>query len=1150
MESKNDKFLKEIIDFSKTELSDLILDDIKLGDFMNDLNINKKESKNTLKLKEKKKSKDLKLKLSYSKKLISKEIIEEENEDIDLSNNDIKNNLILNFENENESIFELGIKYCEKSQEKNQKIIDDIFGFIDNKENNIQKYLLDNKIIEEEKIEDNNNGNNNDESNEIDDLFSEEEEEENEENNDIINTEEKKEKTDNNNNNNKEIKKEETYEIKETINEDNFIIINKNNLKKNSLSANLSKKRPEIDIIINTPEFNLDKTNKNLDNNINNNINTNNYQNTKLILIEQTENLTFMKKKDKNELKQYLNNKTYNNDINNIEGDTEKEKNNNKTIIYDITEFHNLNNLSKEFQKIKISCLFFDEKYIYIGDITGNLLLYNLKEEILLKQFNNPFPNFNKIKLSIKSIYSDQNYIITGYEKGKLALYAKNEKNILKTKLYESFNDITNEDIIETKIYSKKKNVIVIYFSDNKENIHLVKIKKNKIFKNKIYGNIITKPKDTNKLEPFYHIEINPFFYKCIGAVNNKEVSVFVVKKYKKHEIISVPNKDENSFMSFCFSKIEEEKNIFYLSNLNIITIYEINSDYSGASPIDSIQINNENIIQIGFFHNELLYTFTQKNYFKLININKKNSNNNNIFKFQDKIIIENNDIDNTGKTNAEYIINFKNNLSIINGILFFYYNNKIFYLKCLPFDEGLNKLNILNTNNSNLWYALFNIMKQVYINIHPIWKNIENRKFNEICKNYLNSYISYLIIYLGSSKSKEEFNKVNNKFIELINLLIEINFIEFIIKEKDSLYSILSDYNLIDYYYYLLEPFIINDIFVINKGSCVKFLDKKFLENLIKSFLNKNNEYIIPNKSWLSEILLHFPENIILNIEKEIIEKSLINVIIYKIINFNINLNDDIFIDYRTPINIILQLLNEKLCDIDLNNNNLFIKENRYKDEIIFSNDYLRLKLIWYIIYIIKNKILDEKEKTEKNDDKKFKSNFIKEILDIFYDKKNLELIVFNELDGGIKNNEKSFVFNKEIMILFQLILDNADELNKFHEINKDTFFQKIKGILETRKEFVIDLKLFVIKNILKDNITDIGNNEKLNLVIFFMENNCQNSEEYPEIKEIEFEKKLIEILKLIDSFTFDDTEKLLKMVDKCKDNYKELGKYIQLNF
>ena len=440
--------------------------------------------------------------------------------------------------------------------------------------------------------------------------------------------------------------------------------------------------------------------------------------------------------------------------------------------------------------------------------------------------------------------------------------------------------------------------------------------------------------------------------------------------------------------------------------------------------------------------------------------------------------------------------------------------------------------------------------MKQVYINIHPIWKNIENRKFNEICKNYLNSYISYLIIYLGSSKSKEEFNKVNNKFIELINLLIEINFIEFIIKEKDSLYSILSDYNLIDYYYYLLEPFIINDIFVINKGSCVKFLDKKFLENLIKSFLNKNNEYILPNKSWLSEILLHFPENIILNIEKEIIEKSLINVIIYKIINFNINLNDDIFIDYRTPINIILQLLNEKLCDIDLNNNNLFIKENRYKDEIIFSNDYLRLKLIWYIIYIIKNKILDEKEKTEKNDDKKFKSNFIKEILDIFCDKKNLELIVFNELDGGIKNNEKSFVFNKEIMILFQLILDNADELNKFHEINKDTFFQKIKGILETRKEFVIDLKLFVIKNILKDNITDIGNNEKLNLVIFFMENNCQNSEEYPEIKEIEFEKKLIEILKLIDSFTFDDTEKLLKMVDKCKDNYKELGKYIQLNF
>ena len=289
----------------------------------------------------------------------------------------------------------------------------------------------------------------------------------------------------------------------------------------------------------------------------------------------------------------------------------------------------------------------------------------------------------------------------------------------------------------------------------------------------------------------------------------------------------------------------------------------------------------------------------------------------------------------------------------------------------------------------------------------------------------------------------------------------------------------------------------------------------------------------------------MHFPKNSILAVEKEIMEENLLNVIIYLIKNYNLNSFRNIF-DYITPIHLIMKLLQEKLPSIDLNEEDLFIKENRYKDETIFSNDYLRLKLIWYIVYIIKNKILEEKENIK---DKKLKSDFIKEILTILFEEKNFEQIVFNESNDE-KRNDKSYILIKEILYLFQLILDNAEALNKYHEINKEIIIQQINNLLEKRKEMQIYLKKFIIQNILKENIIDTRNNEKLNLVLFFMENVYENSEKYTEIKEIKFEENLIEILKLIDSFTFDDTEKLMKYLDKCKDNYKKLREYILLNF
>ena len=83
-----------------------------------------------------------------------------------------------------------------------------------------------------------------------------------------------------------------------------------------------------------------------------------------------------------------------------------------------------------------------------------------------------------------------------------------------------------------------------------------------------------------------------------------------------------------------------------------------------------------------------------------------------------------------------------------------------------------------------------------------------------------------------------------------------------------------------------------------------------------------------------------------------------------------------------------------------------------------------------------------------------------------------------------------------------------------------------------------------------ISDKGIELSNEIKLNLVLFFMENNCLNSDIYPEIKDIKFQDNLIEILKSIDSYTFDDSEKLIKLVDKCQNNYTKLVNYIKTNF
>ena len=1115
--------LKEIIDLSNSEISDLIINDSKFGDILKNLKPQKNINKITKNKKDNKLNSDKKL---YSREIIEEDLILEEKtgkEDIFIEQN--KNNL---FENKSNLIFkldeeeikmnkiELGedefflnnvLKNCEFSKEKNKKVIDDIFDFVDSEENDIQKYLLDKNLIEDNtKNNDDLLDNENEEYEES--LTPLEEEIEEKEENKIIEIE-------------KENEKHKKNQIEKNKEDNKINGINKNN---NELIINKVENKTKDNNI------NIDIKNDKINNKRKTEININDDKNTKLFLIEKTENLTFSKEKDKSELKQYLNNKTKILEDNNKENAIKDDEN---KISYEITEFINKNKLSQEFMNIKLTCIFCYKDHIYIGDEEGNLFIYSLKEEKLLKQLKNPFRIEHFKKLSIKSIYSDEYYIIAGYENGKIVVYIKNEKNITKTKILESFNDISKEDIIEIKLFTKKNNVIIIYFADSKENIYKLKIVKNKIFKNKImFGQITGELKHAKKTEPYYNIEINQFNYKCIGVVNNKAANIYVVHHFEKKVIFEKINENKNSFINFCFSLNKEEKNKFYVSYLNKIEIYELNNVYDGFAQLKTIPLS-ENIIQIGHFNNELIYAFTENNNIKLIYINKKNDN---ISNFSDTIKIDDKDLEKKNLNNADLLLDLKNHISIKNNSMFFYYKKKIMYLETLPFFDGLNKLynSIYITKNNEIYEVLFKVIKEVYKNIHPIWQIDEQNKFKEICINYAQSYITALIVQLGNKNTNEEYTK--NKFCKLIKFFLDINHHEFIYDINSSLYSFLIDNKLTDFFFFCLEPFIIDDSFINTKN-----IKTSFMLNLLNSFTNKDNQYINKSKSWLNEILLHFPIKNILQIEPNIVEKLLINIVLYLIINYNMDLYKYFIIDFCTPINMIMQLLREKLPTVDLDRIDLFKEENRYKDEIILSNDYLRLKLIWYIIYILKNKF-EEKKSIKEN---KLKSNFIKEILGVLFEEKNFALIVFNELNNE-KQDNNSFILIKEIFYVYQLIIDNAEILNKYYEINKEKIVQQIKSLLEKRKEFEIYLNLFMIKNILNENIKDISKDDKLILVLFFMENYSKYSDKFPEINNIEFEDNLIEILKLIDGFTIEDTEKLMKLLDKCKNSYKKLEKYI----
>ena len=70
------------------------------------------------------------------------------------------------------------------------------------------------------------------------------------------------------------------------------------------------------------------------------------------------------------------------------------------------------------------------------------------------------------------------------------------------------------------------------------------------------------------------------------------------------------------------------------------------------------------------------------------------------------------------------------------------------------------------------------------------------------------------------------------------------------------------------------------------------------------------------------------------------------------------------------------------------------------------------------------------------------------------------------------------------------------------------------------------------------------------MNLLLFFMKNDCTDDNFKDEINTEKFENDLIELLKNIDSFTFEDTDKVISASNICKDRYPKLYEYININF
>ena len=894
---------------------------------------------------------------------------------------------------------------------------------------------------------------------------------------------------------------------------------------------------------------------------------------TKIDFVEEIEGKIFSIKRNYKDLEKYISKIDNNN--NNTENKNDTLLNNkkiSKKIIYDMLSTNNNIKLYKEISSNKGMIFIFDKNNnIICSTQKGNILIYNLNEEKKIKELDYPFKDQAKNNSNIiTAMSSDEKYIIAAYNNGKIALFRKGTEKLSKTKLFMTTKEIFSKSIItQIKVYSGKKDRIIFYFIDKNGKIFRAKINKGMFKKIIKHKHIVI---NSNNNYQFYNLEINPYSYKCFGICNFKGIFIYYIKKNENRLLFSkIQDLNNNYYPNFCFinSFNEKEKSKFMASiNPDSVFLCEINSNFTNYIQLNKYMIKDP-IIKIGVFINELVYIFDKANQITLINCSSETH------KITQKCIHSEDNINLSDKKNFEHkhieeLSLFENILCNTNRNIIINSKKKILLITPLTLTQCINK--ICEKKDSNKWSILFYLCNQIYKKKHPIWPKSDY----ESCLNLIIEKVNICINEIVTKNLNDKIEQLKNT----IDFLFNVELYDYITNEKDGLYSKLKDDKL---YFFLLEPYILQNKM---KNISVPIF---FINRLIDYYININK------KSWLCELLIHFDIKFLC--DKKPINKSgitlidlfdknnLINILLYIIIR-----NYEIYKEYSyfSPIvDILLNLIKEskniksegvlnKFIEIishnreynqiidninnnnvseikieekndetkinNINDNNEFIELNRYNDELLFSNYFLRIKLLWYIYTILFCKNINE-------NNKKKCQELIDKGLEVILNPNIYEILEKNENDENNNDNNKVLNLDLEIRFLINKLFKD-EHLNEFCEIDKENILEKIENLVKNGYISKIEYYLICLKSSLDDPTLEINKETKLNIILFFMNNNNYNNDKYSELGTEKFEQELIELLKNIDSFTFHDTDKIIKASNICKDKFPKLYEYIINNF
>jgi hypothetical protein len=214
----------------------------------------------------------------------------------------------------------------------------------------------------------------------------------------------------------------------------------------------------------------------------------------------------------------------------------------------------------------------------------------------------------------------------------------------------------------------------------------------------------------------------------------------------------------------------------------------------------------------------------------------------------------------------------------------------------------------------------------------------------------------------------------------------------------------------------------------------------------------------------------------------------------------------------------------------------NEFIELNRYNDELLFNNYYLRIKYLWYIYSILSKIGVNENNKEQ-----------CQELLN------NSLAALFNpiayEIIETINDTKTILNLDREIRFIINTIFKD-ENIVELCEIDKQDILNKIRRLAKKNYISEIAYNFICLRSYLDDPTLEANKETKMNILLFFMNYNDKDNDNYKELKNEMFEQDLIELIKKIDSFTFDDNDKILMTSNLCKDKYPKLYEYIINNF